>query len=583
MPTKMDVAVPVRDHPLDARRILVDVVELLCDEILMSEIKGEDGEGYGRRRQLSAQLDYFLERLDDRSEFGRVLCRRRLADLAIDLLTRNPYVSEVEETKRDASSPLKKRSRRTENDESVESENKAQCQTKTTFKPLIQFTTSKWEEVLTKLEGLRELMLRRDANAFVVPHELAELCIGAEGLPKGEQSCTQQQPNAEINDELAGSRYFSSKYEELKTIIRINQSISHFRHVLEEEMLHAPEGRESVRISPMDIVKFDTFVSDHFQDDDDTKELLLSLLKHGKGSSRTRASGLSLKPLTDLMQIMQQSEEFDLGILQTKARKLLMRWSDKVLDTPHLVELGYGRETQQWDGLEEEVSVSTGARSHGERRRWKTSHAEAEEEELSEQALGDEETSKPAKRKREEAHASGSKSSTLAPEIRALVEARGKLKDDVTDPLEETCLLADAAASGTRTTSTQPAAGSQNPQKGSFLRKKATASKIAFDDTDDESAEDANTLSEVPEPARIKPAHNEVARVHPSPSESTTSYKRGRKRFTDDEKTAIKLGVQKFGFGKWAQIKAYYRSELRDRTSVNIKDCYRTMMRNNEV
>lgn len=56
-----------------------------------------------------------------------------------------------------------------------------------------------------------------------------------------------------------------------------------------------------------------------------------------------------------------------------------------------------------------------------------------------------------------------------------------------------------------------------------------------------------------------------------------------RRKWTEEEKEALKQGVSQFGVGKWAKIKEKYAEILRNRTSVQIKDCWRTMTRNNEV
>ena len=56
-----------------------------------------------------------------------------------------------------------------------------------------------------------------------------------------------------------------------------------------------------------------------------------------------------------------------------------------------------------------------------------------------------------------------------------------------------------------------------------------------------------------------------------------------RLRWTTEEKTAVKEGVQKFGVGKWKEIKAEYNAILRNRNAVQIKDCWRTMTKHGEV
>ena len=58
-------------------------------------------------------------------------------------------------------------------------------------------------------------------------------------------------------------------------------------------------------------------------------------------------------------------------------------------------------------------------------------------------------------------------------------------------------------------------------------------------------------------------------------ADSTNTKK--RKRFTEEEDGAIRLGVERFGAGNWLQIKSYYPMELSDRTTINIKDRWRTL------
>lgn len=54
-----------------------------------------------------------------------------------------------------------------------------------------------------------------------------------------------------------------------------------------------------------------------------------------------------------------------------------------------------------------------------------------------------------------------------------------------------------------------------------------------------------------------------------------------RKRFTEVENLAIRLGVERFAVKgeqiPWTEIKEYYSMELIDRTTTNLKDRWRTM------
>lgn len=56
-----------------------------------------------------------------------------------------------------------------------------------------------------------------------------------------------------------------------------------------------------------------------------------------------------------------------------------------------------------------------------------------------------------------------------------------------------------------------------------------------------------------------------------------------RVRWTEEEKICVKEGVRKHGIGKWKQIKLDHDKILRNRTVVQIKDCWRTMSKKNEV
>jgi Myb-like DNA-binding domain len=56
-----------------------------------------------------------------------------------------------------------------------------------------------------------------------------------------------------------------------------------------------------------------------------------------------------------------------------------------------------------------------------------------------------------------------------------------------------------------------------------------------------------------------------------------------RIKWTDEEKNAVREGVRTLGVGKWMDVKKKYPFVLKNRTSVQIKDCYRTMSKNKEM
>ena len=195
------------------------------------------------------------------------------------------------------------------------------------------------------------------------------------------------------------------------------------------------------------------------------------------------------------------------------------------------------------------------------------------------------------------------------PEVKELARARDNLREEVVDPLDDMRALAataQAGPAGARAAAkkkAQAVAQKRNAeldgQTPNIYKKKKSSKQLQWtsdeesdsDDGDDDAEIKAGTtLSEVPNRPKIKkttpPSQQKKAKpatqllVH---RERNSGGGLKRKKFTEEEKGAIKLGVQRFGFGKWAQIKEYYAEELKDRTSVNIKDCYRTMQRKGEV
>ena len=60
------------------------------------------------------------------------------------------------------------------------------------------------------------------------------------------------------------------------------------------------------------------------------------------------------------------------------------------------------------------------------------------------------------------------------------------------------------------------------------------------------------------------------------PSGKPRKKQKSRRPFTNEEKEAIRAGVDEFGKGNWALIRECSNGVLLSRTNVNIKDAYRT-------
>ena len=164
-----------------------------------------------------------------------------------------------------------------------------------------------------------------------------------------------------------------------------------------------------------------------------------------------------------------------------------------------------------------------------------------------------------------------------------LRQARRKLREDVEDPLPAVKAVAKLAT---------------KKRRGEMYEKKQSAKQLKFsqdddydsdgavaagaindaDDSDDEEIDDPEniTLSAVPEKAKIP---TKRAKTPPSKRRASSQSPKRRKRWTEEERMAVRTGAIKFGAGRWVEIKDHYHNILRSRTPINIKDCYRTMVK----
>ncbi|VEU38709.1 unnamed protein product [Pseudo-nitzschia multistriata] len=119
--------------------------------------------------------------------------------------------------------------------------------------------------------------------------------------------------------------------------------------------------------------------------------------------------------------------------------------------------------------------------------------------------------------------------------------------------------------------------------KGRMLDKKRSATRLDFTQSDDEEIEDPEVQDEVLPDVR-RPIQVRTSPGTPSKKKRSQekSYQ-GRRVWSDIEKQAVKDGIIRFGVGMWARIKNDKGVILRDRTSGQIKDCYRTMKRRGEL
>jgi hypothetical protein len=158
--------------------------------------------------------------------------------------------------------------------------------------------------------------------------------------------------------------------------------------------------------------------------------------------------------------------------------------------------------------------------------------------------------------------------------VQQLRLARVALNQQGDDPLHDSIRLASTIGFSQSVHDHRPSSGHSSsqrkrPREGNLLHKKRTATRLDFEDAaDDELSEPDEDVS----PSR-------VIRVHQRPSPSPAKKPRrsqqkkyeGNRRWTDEEKHAVKEGIREKGVSKWAEIKELYKVILEDRTSQQIK------------
>jgi predicted Zn-ribbon and HTH transcriptional regulator len=109
---------------------------------------------------------------------------------------------------------------------------------------------------------------------------------------------------------------------------------------------------------------------------------------------------------------------------------------------------------------------------------------------------------------------------------------------------------------------------------------------VAIDSADDDGDEDISTTGEG-KPLKLPstPPRIEMKAIDPPTKTSTSSptKKRKRVRWTVEEKNAVRRGVSKFGEGNWKNVKLEYPVILAHRTNVQIKDCWRVMVKKGDT
>ena len=297
-----------------------------------------------------------------------------------------------------------------------------------------------------------------------------------------------------------------------------------------------------------------------------------------------------MKSFDEIKKIYESNESlFDLSRFQHSFLRLIRRWSELVLPVGDLVKLGYGSSAPPAMSNKENISSLGSAVATKPSNRHKQTKRRID---YTDEAEADEETQE--EEDEESDHGTEDEIEEKEDNLGRLKRKREKLMKNVKDPLHQCAEKAKSArtfahAKSESSVSTpnfrkkkktyqvvfsSESEGDDSDNK-ECARGKSVKEKAEVDDLEDSEEENEGVkLSKVPK--KFKP------KVDVAPKKiaisNTTKAKQGkRKRFTDSEDAAIRNGVERFGPGRWADIKSYYHIDLADRSAVQIKDRWRTL------
>lgn len=338
-----------------------------------------------------------------------------------------------------------------------------------------------------------------------------------------------------------------------------------------------------------------------------------------KKNGPTRYGALQLKSLSEIKQIYaSNSRQFDLERFQRRFLQMIRRWTELALPVPELARLKYGSITNDDDSVDEgNVARKPMATLSDKENNMLKTEAEIDhspsslgmakvvtkQKQRMQQNGGDRKPPpEPENEPTFENHGDDvhddieSSSADEEEDEREEEEEKIDAKDNlerkrknfmkgVKDPLQDIIAKAQSARThkkAKKSESEEDDASSSGDFSGkkvktpSFRKTNKKSYQLKFDSSESEDSEGEGVkLSEVPARYSYEPP----ARSGHTPREIPVGPKAGkmRTRFTQEEDAAIVSGIEQFGVGRWAEIKAYYSMQLRNRTSVQIKDRWRNI------
>mmetsp|Transcript_32037 Transcript_32037/g.64338 ORF Transcript_32037/g.64338 Transcript_32037/m.64338 type:complete len:616 (-) Transcript_32037:223-2070(-) len=554
--------------PLDTRRYAFDTLELYSHEMLMT---GD----VSRRAFLIEKTRFIMVRLiGAQYDWGRLYNRSTIANMVGRVNAR--YAYELPSDENIYGGPAFKLQ---------------DC--------LVDLTPDKWAKLIGQFEAVRNSLLRRDASAIVLP---SEIDINGEEVEE-EDSSPGNDPT--IDDKFANRIEFNEDFENMMDTLKFNMCLSHIQPHLHNAVENDVREVESVAVPPEHIASFRNAIEENFSDSDEKGSMYKAILEELLIIRRTRdREGVYLRTLDEIKKVHRKHfREFDLERFQTKFLKLIRRWTELVLPLPVLSKLKYGVPRGNDYEVDAEYENLSSDRKPASKNNSPNIANTGNRQQNHEGKHADHPVSPAAPSNLEESFTNeanddiesfGDSSEDGAPSPTSHLKVQTeKLKERTNDPLSECLAKANAAPQPRekRLEGTEDDEDSDSiragPKQGQLYAKKKSRKQLTFeDDTEDGDDDDGGVeLSSVPKRVEVNKASKNqsppLREVNASPA--STKGQKKRKRFTEIEDAAIKNGIKHFGDGKWAAIKAHYAVQLKDRTSVQIKDRVRTLRQNGEL
>ena len=391
--------------------------------------------------------------------------------------------------------------------------------------PLLTWTVEQWSGVLESFECLRKVLIRKDAKMnYIRPSDV------------GKNAGT-------VDSELATAPWFKKKFKVMEEQITIHRILAPIREALEAQVRRT--GKEkAIKKKDLDDVRHQI---DSLGEESAVKEALLTLFHRQEDDSGNKF--LHLKGLNELRDVLADLP-FNLCHFQYSVESCMHRLNQFLAKGKDCALIQARYTIPKASELHRTLAPNIDARVAASSARRRQNANALEKAKLNELRRG----------------------------RAALKTGHGD------DPLD----AAVEAAQGAKPSADQE--DGERPRESDKNKRKRVPRLTIVDEMEEDDDDDANEtaagLSQVPRRKRRSAVGGEEPPPGPPPDEGIFDENGKvlkRLKWTDEEKACVKEGVKVYGVGKWVSIKTDYAEILRNRTPVQIKDCWRTMTKNQEV